>query len=147
MISRFFRLSFALVMLLVLAACADTILPTLETAIRVDASSVSLAGDVGDTLSGSFSVENTAGRPERYRASENAPWLSIVSGASGNVKRGRTATVGLRATCSEEGEFQTNVSISSNRTASEMVSVSLTCNEDTEPPPPPPPPPPSGSEF
>ena len=144
----FFRVLCLLAALFTLAACSDTVSPDLETAIRVDETSISLEGNVGDTLTDSFTVSNSdpRGRPERYQVSESASWLRVTSGASGTIKRNQTATVRLSATCSSAGTFPTNLSISSNRTAPVTVSVTLSCEGDTEPPPPPPPPP-SGSEF
>ena len=88
--------------------------------------------DVGDTVSGSFTVSNIGTATLVYSVSGGSDWLSVDAVGSARLQPEAQAEVGLQATCSEEGSFQTDLIVTSNdpknRTAT--VNVTLECQED-----------------
>jgi hypothetical protein len=122
------RTAFFLVTLLVLVACSEgmptsTLEPSLSTPTP---SSLTLTARVGETVAASFTFSNDEGTTTTYTATEATSWLSIMSGASGTLSNGQTATVGIQATCSTTLNQTRNITLSSTNDT-KTVPVTLKC--------------------
>jgi hypothetical protein len=114
----------------ILVACSKTSpAGSLESALSVPSpNNISLFNAVGTSRLALFTFRNNFDTPTTYTLTESAPWLTILSSATGSLAVNQTASVIVRGTCgATPGQSAAIVTITTPNDV-ETVKVTLYCS-------------------